>query len=137
MSVVKLTTYFLMNVEYKYACKQTIREGGADRADSTSVNSMMTIISHLPFQVHKQLPIIKACCDSLWAAVYSSSQPSVLCMSCAQKLCVAEFPAAWAKHLSIHLTLPNELLGSVSFIMRWLCLALDIAGKNTGHGSCF
>lgn len=124
-------------LEYKSACKQTEREGEADRADSMSVNSLMTIISHLPFQVHKQLPIIKDCCDSLWAAVYCSSQPSVLCMRCAEKLCVAQFPAARAKHLSIHLTLPNELLGFVSFIIRRLCLALDTAGSILGMDLSF
>ncbi len=105
-----------------YACKQTNREQEADRADSLSVNSLMKIISHPPFQVHKQLPIIKDCCDSLWAAVWSSFQPSVSCMCCAEKLRVAEFPASSAKHLSIHLTLPNELLGFVSFIIWWLGL---------------
>lgn len=65
-----------------------LTEGEADRADSTSVNSLMTIISHLFFQVHKQLPIIKDCCDSLWAAVYSSSQTCVFYTCIVLKSCV-------------------------------------------------
>lgn len=68
--------------------KQTEGEGEADGADGSSVNGLMKTISHPPFQVHKQLPIINKCCDSLRAAVGSSSQPSLLCMISAEMSCV-------------------------------------------------
>ena len=95
----------------KYACKQAKREGEADRADGPSVNSLMTIISHLPFLVHKQLPIIKDCCESLWAAVCSSSQPSVSSMRRAEKLCVA--------YSSFHRPAPSICQFILHFLMNF------------------
>lgn len=67
-----------------------LSEREADGADSTSVNGLMTIISHLPIQVHKQLPIIKECCDSLWACgLQLITAKVILRMRCVEKLCVA------------------------------------------------
>lgn len=41
--------------------------------------------------------------------------------------CVALLPGSRAKHPSNHLTLPNELLGRVSFINRWSTLSRNPA----------
>lgn len=121
----------VMSAEYYSERKQSNREGEADRADSASVNDLMTTISHLPLQVHKQLPIINNCRDSLWAAVSSSSQPSVLCMTCAEMLVyVASFPSAQAKDMSVHLTLPNEFL--IWFISRKMSITVDTAASVLG-----
>lgn len=86
--------------------------GEPDRADRSSVSSLMTIISHLPFQGHKQLPIINS---ALTAVIHWGLRSTVDCcqvfyaLAELKRWCVALFPAAQAKHLSIHLTLPNEV----------------------------
>lgn len=111
----------------QHACKQAHREGEADRADSSSVSGLMTIISHLPFRLINSFPLLKT------AVIHCGLRSAVVSAKCFMHVvCVGH--RSRAKHLSIHLTLPNELLGWDSFIVWCLCLALDTAGSVLGKG---
>lgn len=118
--------------------KQTDRARQPDRADSTSVSSLMKIISHLPLQVHKQLPIIKDGCDSLRACGLQLGLSQVFYACAVLKSFVwHSFQPRGPNICQFILHFLMNFLGLVAFIIWWLRLALDTAGSILGTDPAF